>query len=47
MENQKKRKNLSDKTSNQTAKFRTKNEVEINDVARRTDNTNSQIKFKA
>ena len=45
MEYQKK-KNLSDKAPNQTAEFRTKNQVEINDVARRTDNTNSQIKFK-
>ena len=35
-----------DKTPNQTAEFRTKNWVEINDDARRTDNTNGQIKFK-
>ena len=38
-----------DKTPNQTAEFRTKNWVEINDDARRTIkliNTNGQIKFK-
>ena len=33
-------------TPNQTSKFRTKNWVEINDDARGTYNTNSQIKFK-
>ena len=33
-------------TSNQPTKFRTKNWVETNDVARRMYNTNSQIKFK-
>ena len=38
--------NLSDDTSNQPTKFRTKNWVEINDDARGTFNTNSQIKFK-
>ena len=38
--------NLSDNTSNQPTKFRTKKWVEINDDARRTYQTNSQIKFK-
>ena len=38
--------NLSDNTPNQPTKFRTKNWVEINDDARGTYNTNSQIKFK-
>ena len=38
--------NLLDNTPNQTSKFRTKNWVEINDVARGTYNTNSQIKFE-
>ena len=33
-------------TPNQSSKFRTKNWVEINDDARGTYNTNSQIKFK-
>ena len=33
-------------TPNQPNKFRTKNWVEINDGARHTYNTNSQIKFK-
>ena len=35
-----------DNTQNQPAKFRTKKWVEINDDARGTYNTNSQIKFK-
>ena len=35
-----------DYASNQPAKFRTKNWVEINDESRGTYNTNSQIKFK-
>ena len=38
--------NLLDNTQNQPSKFRTKNLVEINDDARETCNTNSQIKFK-
>ena len=38
--------NLLDNTPNQTTKFRTKIWVEINDNARGTFNTNSQIKFK-
>ena len=38
--------NLLDNTPNQPSKFRTKNWVEINDDARGTYNTNSQIKFK-
>ena len=33
-------------TPNQPTKFRTKSWVEINDNARGTYNTNSQIKFK-
>ena len=33
--------NLVDKDVNQTSKFRTKNWVEINDIARRTHNTHS------
>ena len=37
--------NLLDNTPNQASKFRTKNWVEINDEARGTCNTNSQIKF--
>ena len=37
--------NLLDNTSNQPTKFRSKNWVEINDDARGTHNTNSQIKF--
>ena len=36
--------NLLDNTPNQTAKFRTNNWVEINDDARGTYNTKSQIK---
>ena len=36
-----------DNTPNQPSKFRTKNWVEINNDARGTCNTNSQIKFKA
>ena len=42
-----KRENLIDDASNQASKFRTKNCVEINDKSRRTDNFNSQIKFKS
>ena len=38
--------NLLDNKLNQTSKFRIKNWVEINDDARGTYNTNSQIKFK-
>ena len=38
--------NLLDNTPNQPSKFRTKNWFEINDDARGTYNTNSQIKFK-
>ena len=38
--------NLLDNTLNQPSKFRTKIWVEINDDARETYNTNSQIKFK-
>ena len=38
--------NLLDNTPNQPSKFRTKSSVEINDNARGTYNTNSQIKFK-
>ena len=38
--------NLLDNRPNQPSKFRTKNWIEINDDARRTYNTNSQIKFK-
>ena len=38
--------NLTDDTSNQPSKFRTKNWVEINDELRGTYNVNSQIKFK-
>ena len=38
--------NLLDNTPNQPTKFRTKNLVKINDDARRTYNTNGQIKFK-
>ena len=39
---------LSDNTSNQPSKFRTKNWVEINDELRGTynDNVGNQIKFK-
>ena len=37
--------NLLDNRPNQPSKFRTKNWIEINDDARRTYNTNSQIKF--
>ena len=37
--------NLLDNTPNQPTKFRSKNWVEINDDARGTYNTNSQIKF--
>ena len=35
-----------DNTPNQLSKFRTKNWIEINDNARGTYNTNSQIKIK-
>ena len=38
--------NLLDNKPNQPTKFKTKNWVEIYDDARRTYNTNSQIKFK-
>ena len=38
--------NLLDNTLDQPVKFRTKNWVEVNDDARRTNNKNSQIKFK-
>ena len=38
--------NLLDNKLNQTSKFRTKNWVEINDDARGTYNTNSQINLK-
>ena len=38
--------NLLGNTPNQPSKFRAKNWVEINDIARRTYNTSSQIKFK-
>ena len=38
--------NLIDDASNQPAKFRTKNWVEINDELRGTYNVNSQINFK-
>ena len=37
--------NLLDNTPYQPSKFKTKNQVEINDDARGTYNTNSQIKF--
>ena len=38
--------NLLDNTLNQPSKFRTKKRIAINDGARGTYNTNSQIKFK-
>ena len=38
--------NLTDETSNQPSKFRTRNWVEINDESRGAYNINSQIKFK-
>ena len=38
--------NFLDKTPDQLSKFRTKNQVEINDESRRTYNTNAQIKLK-
>ena len=38
--------NLTDDTSNQPSKFRTRNWVEINDESRGAYNVNSQIKFK-
>ena len=38
--------NLLGNAPNQPSKFRTENWVEINDDARGTYNTNSQIKFK-
>ena len=38
--------NLTDDTSNQPSKFRTKNWVEINDESRGAYNVKSQIKFK-
>ena len=38
--------NLLDNTPNQTSKFRTKNEVEINDDASGKYNKDSQIKFE-
>ena len=37
---------LLDNKPNQPSKFRTKNWIEINDDARGTYNTNTQIKFK-
>lgn len=39
--------NLLDNTTNQPFKFTTKYQVGISDEARRTYNTNSQIKLKA
>ena len=38
--------NVLDNTSNQPSKFRTKNQVEINDESRGTCNINRQIRFK-
>ena len=38
--------NLSDNTSNQPSRFRTKNWVEINDESREVYTTGSVIKFK-
>ena len=38
--------NLLDNTPNQPTKLETKNWLEINDDAHRTNNTNSQVKFK-
>ena len=38
--------NLTDDTSNQPSKFRTRNWIEINDESRGTYNVGSQIKFK-
>ena len=38
--------NLLDNTPNQPTKFKAKNWIEINNYARGTCNTNSQIKFK-
>ena len=46
MEYQKRKKKLSDNTTDQPSKFRTKNWVEINDQPRRTYNVNSQIEFR-
>ena len=37
---------LLDNASNQPSNFRTKNGIEINDQSRRTNNTNSDIRFK-
>ena len=37
---------MSDSTSNQPSKFRTKNWVEISDESKRTYNNNTQITFK-
>ena len=37
--------NMIDDASNQPSKFRTKNQVEINDESRGTYNVNSQIKI--
>ena len=42
----KKKINLLDHPSNQTSKFRTKNEIEINDDSRGNYKTGSQIKFR-
>ena len=39
--------NVLDNTPNQPTKFRTKNQVEINNDVHGTYNTNSQIKFKS
>ena len=38
--------NLIEDASNQPSKFRTKNQVEINDESRGTYNANTQIKLK-
>ena len=38
--------NLLDNTSNESSKFRTKNQVEINDESRGTCSVNRQIDFK-
>ena len=38
--------NLLDNTPNQASKFRTKNQVEINDESHRTYNEDNQIRFK-
>ena len=38
--------NLLDNTPNQLSKFRTKNQIEINDQSKLVYNTNSDIRFK-